>query len=120
MAGWPLLVPEVPPAATGNKLNGVVPALSSTVSAILPSRYVPMCSETAFSEDKLQLFRDADGLEETVLPNAVGQGREVAHVLAVAVADLDVGDLEFFEHQLRDRWKKSANCSSAGDSESEE
>ena len=79
-----------------------------------------MCSETAFSEDKLQLFRDADGLEETVLPNAVGQGREVAHVLAVAVADLDVGDFEFFEHQLRDRWKKSANCSSAGDSESEE
>jgi hypothetical protein len=37
-----------------------------------------------------------------------------------AVADLDVRDFQFFEHQLWDTWKKSANCSSAGDSESEE
>lgn len=59
---------------------------------------VPVCSETAFTEDQFQLFRDADGLEETVLTNAVGQALKVAHVLAVAVADFDVGDFEFLEH----------------------
>ena len=59
---------------------------------------VPMCSESAFTEDKLQRLSDADGLKEAVLPNAVGQGREVAHVLAVAVADLDVGDFEGLKH----------------------
>ena len=30
--------------------------------------------------------------------NAVGQGREIAHLLPVSAAHLDVGDFEFFEH----------------------
>jgi hypothetical protein len=32
--------------------------------------------------------------------NAVGQGREVAHITAVALANPDVGDLEFFEREM--------------------
>jgi len=36
---------------------------------------------------------------EAVPTNAVGQGREVAHFFPVAVAHLDVGDLEFLQHE---------------------
>ena len=51
---------------------------------------VPDGSDAALPEDEFQLVRNADGLEQSFLANALGQGREVAHVLAMAAAHLDV------------------------------
>jgi hypothetical protein len=59
---------------------------------------VPDGPDAALPEDEFQPVRHADGLEQPLLADAVGQGREVAHVPAVALAHLDVSDLEFFEH----------------------
>jgi hypothetical protein len=39
-------------------------------------------------------------MEQTLLANAVGQGREVAHFPAVSPAHLDVSDLDFPEHGM--------------------
>jgi len=39
-------------------------------------------------------------LEQFLLANALGQRREVAHVLAVTLAYPDVGDLDFFQHGM--------------------
>ena len=47
---------------------------------------------------QFHLLGHADGLKKTFLTNAIGQGREIAHVLAVAIAHFDGGDFEFFEH----------------------
>jgi len=54
--------------------------------------------EAALTENEFQPVGHADGLEQTFLANAVGQFREVAHVLAVAMANLDGGNFEVFEH----------------------
>src|SRR5205823_12418084 len=58
---------------------------------------VPDGPDTALTEDEFEPFGDADGLEHSLLANAVGQGRKVAHVPAMAAAHLDVGDLDFLE-----------------------
>jgi hypothetical protein len=56
---------------------------------------VPDGPDAALPEDEFQPVRHADGLEETLLADAVGQRREVAHVPAVPVAHIDVSDLDF-------------------------
>src|SRR5262249_18504977 len=60
----------------------------------------PDGAEAALTEDEFQPVRHADGLEQPLLANALGQGREVAHVPAVALAHHDVGDLDFLEHGM--------------------
>jgi hypothetical protein len=62
---------------------------------------VPDGPQAALAEHEFKAVGHADGLEQSFTSDAVGQGREVAHVPAVAGANLDVGDLEFFEHVCR-------------------
>jgi len=57
--------------------------------------YVP-----ALPLDEFKPVVHPDGPEQPLLANALGQGREVAHVPAMAAAHLDVGDFEFFEHGM--------------------
>jgi hypothetical protein len=52
----------------------------------------------SFTENEFESIRHADGLEQPLPANAVGQGREVAHVPAVALAHQDVSYLEFLQH----------------------
>jgi ADP-ribosyl-[dinitrogen reductase] hydrolase len=59
---------------------------------------VPHGPEAALPEDQFEPVSHADGLEQPLLANALGKTGKVAHVLAVATAHVDVGDLEFFQH----------------------
>jgi hypothetical protein len=61
---------------------------------------IPHGQNPALTEDEFEPVRHANGLEQTLLADAVGKGREVAHVPAVPVAHLDVSDLDFPEHGM--------------------
>jgi hypothetical protein len=58
---------------------------------------VPHGQDAALSEDEFEPVRQADGLKQTLLANAVGQGCEISHIPAVALAHHDVGYLDFLE-----------------------
>ena len=59
---------------------------------------VPVGQQPPFPEDEFEPVGHADGLEQSFLANALGQTGKVAHVPSMALAHLDVGDLDFFEH----------------------
>jgi len=58
-------------------------------------------TEPPFTEDQFQLLDDADWLEQTFLVNAVRQGREVAHVFAVAGFDVPIADISQEQERIR-------------------
>ena len=61
----------------------------------LTSHDISVGTQTPLSEDEFVVWRDADWLEEFNLLDRLGEFLDVAHVLSVTSADLDVADLRF-------------------------